>query len=221
MPPLGRLGIRPRTMMKYPDIHTHRRRGDAYPAILNTQEEATDETISVGMHPWYVDNGWKEKFHTIEELAKAQNVVAIGECGIDKVRMTATFETQVEAFRAHIALSERLQKPLIIHCVKAYETIIALHKEIKPRQAWITHAFRGKPQQASQLVKAGLYLSLGEHFNEESARCIPGDRLFIESDDSEIPIENIYSAIASARGCSIEELIRTVQENLTQCGFKL
>ena len=208
-------------MMKYPDIHTHRQRGDAYPAILNTQEEATDETISVGIHPWDVDNGWKERFHTIEELAKAQNVVAIGECGIDKVRMTATLETQFEVFRAHIALSERLQKPLIIHCVKAHETIIALHKETKPQQTWIIHAFRGKPQQASQLVKAGLYLSLGEHFNEESARSIPGDRLFIESDDSEIPIENIYSAIASARGCSVEELIRTVQENLTQCGFNL
>ena len=221
MPPMGRLGIRPRTMMKYPDIHTHKRREDAHPAILSTQGEPAYGAISIGIHPWYVDNGWKERFHTIEELAKAQNVVAIGECGIDKVRMTATLETQVEAFRAHIALSERLQKPLIIHCVKAYETTIALHKEIKPRQAWIIHAFRGKPQQASQLVKAGLYLSLGEHFNEESARCIPGDRLFIESDDSEIPIENIYSAIASARGCSVEELIRTVQENLTQCGFKL
>lgn len=208
-------------MMKYPDIHTHRRRGDAYPAILNTQEEATDETISVGIHPWNVDKGWKERYHTIEELAKAQNVVAIGECGIDKVRSAAIPEIQEEAFRAHIALSERLQKPLIIHCVKAYETTIALHKEIKPRQAWIIHAFRGKPQQASQLVKAGLYLSLGEHFNEESARCIPGDRLFIESDDCETPINEIYSSIASARGCSVEELIRTVQENLTQCGFKL
>ena len=221
MPPMGRLGIRPRTMMKYPDIHTHRRRGDAYPTILNTQEEATDGTISVGIHPWYVDKGWKERFHTIEELAKAPNVVAIGECGIDKVHSAVTPEIQENAFRAHIALSERLQKPLIIHCVKAYETIIALRKEIKPRQTWIIHAFRGKPQQAAQLTKAGLYLSLGEHFNEESARSIPADRLFIESDDSEIPIENIYSAIASARGCSVEELIRTVQENLTQCGFKL
>ena len=221
MPPLGRLGIRPRTMMKYPDIHTHRRRGDAYPAILNTQEEATDGTISVGIHPWYVDNGWKERFHTIEELAKTQNVVAIGECGIDKVRMTATLKTQVEAFRAHIALSERLQKPLIIHCVKAYETIIALHKETKPQQTWIIHAFRGKPQQASQLVKAGLHLSLGEYFNEESARCIPGDRLFIESDDSDTPINEIYSSIASARGCSVEELIHTVHENLARCGFNL
>ena len=208
-------------MMKYPDIHTHKRRGDAYPAILNTQEDATDGTISVGIHPWNVDKDWKERFHTIEELAKAPNVVAIGECGIDKVRMTATLETQVEAFRAHIALSESLQKPLIIHCVKAYDAIIALHKETKPHQAWIIHAFRGKPQQASQLVKAGLYLSLGEHFNEESARCIPSDRLFIESDDSDTPIENIFSSIASARGCSVEKLIHTVHENLARCGFNL
>jgi TatD DNase family protein len=206
-------------MMKYPDIHTHRRRGDAYPAILNTQEEATDETISVGIHPWYVDNGWKEEFHTIEELAKAQNVVAIGECGIDKVRSAAIPEIQEEAFRAHIALSESLQKPLIIHCVKAYDTIIALHKETKPRQAWIIHAFRGKPQQAAQLTKAGLHLSLGEHFNEESARSIPADRLFIESDDSNTDIEDIYRRAATAKGCTVAELVAAVIHNAQICNL--
>ena len=207
--------------MEYPDIHTHRRREGAHPAILNTQGEPAEGAISIGLHPWDVNNDWKERFTVIEELAKAQNVVAIGECGIDKVRSAAIPEIQEEAFRAHIALSESLQKPLIIHCVKAYDTIIALHKETKPRQAWIIHAFRGKPQQATQLTKAGLYLSLGEHFNEESARSIPADRLFIESDDSETPIENIYSSIASARGCSVEELIHTVHENLARCGFNL
>ena len=207
--------------MEYPDIHTHRRREGAHPAILNTQGEPAEGAISIGLHPWDVNNNWKERFTVIEELAKAQNVVAIGECGIDKVRSAAIPEIQEEAFRAHIALSESLQKPLIIHCVKAYDTIIALHKETKPRQAWIIHAFRGKPQQATQLTKAGLYLSLSEHFNEESARSIPADRLFIESDDSDTPIENIYSSIASARGCSVEELIHTVHENFARCGFNL
>ena len=207
--------------MEYPDIHTHRRREGAHPAILNTQGEPAEGAISIGLHPWDVNNDWKERFTVIEELAKAQNVVAIGECGIDKVRSAAIPEIQEEVFRAHIALSESLQKPLIIHCVKAYDTIIALHKETKPHQAWIIHAFRGKPQQATQLTKAGLYLSLGEHFNEESARSIPADRLFIESDNSETPIENIYSSIASARGCCIEELIHTAHENLARCGFNL
>ena len=207
--------------MEYPDIHTHRRREGAHPAILNTQGEPAEGAISIGLHPWDVNNGWKERFTVIEELAKAQNVVAIGECGIDKVRSAAIPEIQEVVFRAHIALSESLQKPLIIHCVKAYETIIALRKKIKPRQTWIIHAFRGKPQQAAQLTKAGLYLSLGEHFNEESARSIPADRLFIESDDSETPIENIYSSIASARGCCVEELIHAVHENLARCGFNL
>ena len=221
MPPLGRLGIRPRPIMEYPDIHTHRRREGTHPAILNTQGEPAEGAISIGLHPWDVNNDWKERFTVIEELAKAQNVVAIGECGIDKVRSAAIPEIQEVVFRAHIALSESLQKPLIIHCVKAYETIIALRKEIKPRQTWIIHAFRGKPQQAAQLTKAGLYLSLGEHFNEKSARSIPADRLFIESDDSETPIENIYSSIASARGCSVEELIHTAHENLARCGFNL
>ena len=112
-----------------------------------------------------------------------------------------------------------MRKPLIIHCVKAFDSIIALHKEYRPQQAWIIHGFRGKPQLAEQLTRAGLSLSLGEHFNEESARIILAEKLFIESDESKVPIEEIYARIAKARGCSVEELVWQISANATHCGI--
>ncbi|MBE6295449.1 MAG: hypothetical protein E7086_02940 [Bacteroidales bacterium] len=207
-------------VMKFIDIHTHNKSEETTYAIFNSNGESTTGCTSVGIHPWDVDNNWEERFRTIRELAKAPNVVAIGECGIDRVHPGAAPELQAEVFRAHITLSEELKKPLIIHCVKAVDNIISQYKECKPQQAWIIHGFRGKPQQAEQLTRAGLYLSLGEHFNAESAKIIPADKLFIESDESSTPVEEIYAAVAAARECSTAELVCQTSANAERCGIR-
>lgn len=206
--------------MKFIDIHTHNKSEETTYAIFNSNGEPTTGCASVGIHPWDVDDNWEERFRTIRELAKAPDITAIGECGIDRAHSGAGLELQTEVFRAHITLSEELKKPLIIHCVKAVDNIISQYKECKPQQAWIIHGFRGKPQQAEQLTRAGLYLSLGEHFNAESAKVIPADRLFIESDESNTPIEMIYATIAAARECSTEELACQVSDNAERCGIR-
>lgn len=206
--------------MKFIDIHTHNKSEETAYAIFNSNGEPTTGCASVGIHPWDVDDNWEERFRTIRELAKAPDITAIGECGIDRAHSGAGLELQTEVFRAHITLSEELKKPLIIHCVKAVDNIISQYKECKPQQAWIIHGFRGKPQQAEQLTRAGLYLSLGEHFNAESAKVIPADRLFIESDESNTPIEMIYATIAAARECSTEELACQVSDNAERCGIR-
>lgn len=200
-------------VMKLIDIHNHNKSEETAYAIFNSNGEPTTGCASVGIHPWDVDNNWEERFRTIRKLAEAPDITAIGECGIDRAHSGAGLELQTEVFRAHITLSEELKKPLIIHCVKAFDNIIALHKECKPQQAWIIHGFRGKPQQAEQLTRAGLYLSLGEHFNAESAKVIPADKLFIESDESSLPINEIYNSVAQARNMSLEELILQIETN--------
>lgn len=207
-------------VMKFIDIHTHNKSEETAYAIFNSNGEPTTGCASVGIHPWDVDNNWKDRFRTIKELAKAPDITAIGECGIDRAHSGAGLELQTEVFRAHITLSEELKKPLIIHCVKAVDNIISQYKECKPQQAWIIHGFRGKPQQAEQLTRAGLYLSLGEHFNAESAKVIPADKLFIESDESSTPVEEIYAAVAAEKRCSLEELACQVSDNAERCGIR-
>ena len=156
----------------------------------------------------------KSRFTYIASFAKESNVVAIGECGLDMLKSPAPIELQEKIFKAHIELCEELQKPLIIHCVKAYDRLIALHKEFSPKQAWIIHGFRGKPQQAEQFTRAGLYISLGEKFNAESAKAIPLEKLFIETDESTLPITEIYSAAAAAKGMTTGQLAQQIAINV-------
>lgn len=195
------------------DIHTHNIESDSTTAILDSPYYIPERIISLGIHPWDIDDDWEKRFHSIEKSVTSNNVVAIGECGIDRIKSPASIELQKKVFRTLAELAERTHKPLIIHSVKAIDEIIAIHKELVPEQPWIIHGFRGKPQQAIQLAKAGLYISLGEHFNPESARAIPINRLFIESDESRMPIGEVYAAVAAARGTDTGNLERQIESN--------
>ena len=199
--------------MTFFDVHTHNDRADGKHTIYNSNEYIEDRKISIGIHPWDINDGWEERFSTIKEKAYKANVRAIGECGIDKLRSLATTDTQLKVFKAHALLAEEIQKPLIIHCVKGFDEIMAIQKEIAPKQAWIIHGFRGKPQQAEQLVKNGFYISFGEMFNAESLRTTPKEKLFIESDESQTGINEIYRRIAETLDCTIEELATTIMQN--------
>ena len=205
--------------MKLFDIHTHNVDSNPQSSIYNSKAYIDGRRISIGIHPWNIDDSWKELFSAIKKEASKENVCAIGECGIDKLKSPATVEFQKEVFKAHAMLAEEVKKPLIIHCVKGLDETIALHKEITPEQAWIIHGFRGKPQQAEQLIKNGFHISFGEKFNSDSLKATPIEKLFIESDESNIEIDEIYRRIAEARGCTTEELALSVINNAGKCNL--
>ena len=207
----------------YIDLHTHSlllQDKDSISIVNSSNPTTADNTLfSAGLHPWDITTGWEKEFSCINEIATHPQVVAIGECGIDKIKKTASAATQEDALAAHALLAEEVKKPLILHCVKGTEEIIALHRKIHPQQAWIIHGFRGKPELAAQFLREGLYLSYGEKFNSNSLKATPLDKLFIESDTSSTPIKDIYTAIAVERGTTIEELAEAIQNNATVCNI--
>ncbi len=161
---------------------------------------------STGIHPWDIEAAEKEWIERLNKLCTDTQIALIGECGLDK-NIETTLEKQTEFFLEHIKISESLQKPLIIHCVGCFNELMELKKKHNPSQKWIIHGFRGKPQLAEQLLKAGFDLSFGEKVNPESVRVTPVERLFVETDESQVPIENIYEQIARIKGCKVEDLI--------------
>jgi TatD DNase family protein len=138
------------------------------------------------------------------DLARAPEVVAIGETGMDAYRIPDGFEReevlkeQERVFRLHLDLCEELGKPVIIHVRDAHEEVTRVLAEYvsagKLTRRGIMHCFTGTPEQARAYVELGMYISIpgiitfppkkGETENSLVAalRVVPRDRLLVETD---------------------------------------
>ena len=181
------------------DIHTH-----------NAQTHA--QTIdTVGIHPWHTLIG-----DVAEVERRAPSVDAVGEIGLDYA-CDVPREEQTALFRAQLAIAERLEKPVVLHCVRAFEDAIKVVANYHLR-AVIFHGFIGSAEQAQRAVAQGHYLSFGERTSRspktiEALRSTPLSHLFVESDESTSPIEEIYAKIAELRGVEVSELLQATEDN--------
>lgn len=199
------------------DVHTHHndRRNAIVNASVSVFKPRDGVFYSLGIHPWDIDKiDQKAAFDALIALAAScSQVVAIGECGLDAL-IDTPIEVQMELMKRHIELSERLGKPLIIHCVRRFNEILTLHRRFSPKQAWIMHGFRAKESVLRPLLaEEGIYFSIGEKFNSEAVNAIPEERLLIESDESTFTIEAIAEKIAAARSITAHRLLNIATEN--------
>ena len=181
------------------DIHTH-----------NAQTHA--QTIkTAGVHPWHASTA---EVAEVERLAPS--VDAIGEIGLDYA-CSVPHEEQMAIFEAQLAIAEREGKPVVLHCVRAFDEVMKMVAKHTLR-AVIFHGFIGSKEQAQLAVRQGYYLSFGERTfrspkSIEALRSTPLSHLFVESDESTTPIEEIYIKIAELRGVDIEILAASTEEN--------
>lgn len=199
------------------DIHTHHHPAVPGTAVVQLTPDAfsplPEHFYSVGLHPWDISNDWRTQMAKLLVMALHTHVLMIGETGLDKKNSPASMETQLEVFREHIRLSELIRKPLIIHCVKAFDELLATRKETKATLPWIVHGFRGGVEQWQQLSRAGLHVSLGKHYDTELIKQLPLHQLLLESDDT-TELDTVYDRASHDTGISIPELRAHVGNNL-------
>ena len=186
-------------MLPYVNIHTHRPTGSGI------------ELRTEGVHPWDAD---MQLVATLgEQLSDAQ---AVGETGLDFVHGPSR-EVQTEALRAQLRLARERGLPVVLHCVRAFEPLMRELAACEPR-AVIFHGFIGSPEQARRALAKGYFLSFGERAFASpktlaALRETPLSQLFLETDDSPVPIEEIYARAAEARGVPTEVLQRATLAN--------
>lgn len=202
------------------DIHTHRFTDSAPEEVLLScpvlENEIPAEAVYVSaeIHPWHLTaENLSCQIERMENMLSDSRVLALGEVGLDKLT-ECPYPIQIKAFEEIVRISESNGKPLIIHCVKSVDELIAIRKKMRPALPWIMHGFRGKPQQADSLLRHGFYLSFGEHYNSQVMKEIPIERLFLETDESNAPIDELYNRAAAIRHISAEELKLAVLHNV-------
>jgi TatD DNase family protein len=192
------------------DIHTHSNRveyetiivqnifpGDGF-AAFNGRNFYT-----VGLHPWHVKTPDEnnEMLHILEEALEFDHVCFVGECGLDK-KVAVDFEEQMRVFRAQIFIAEEFKRPIIIHCVKAYNEVFELHRKLHPEMPWIMHGYLGNVQTTQLLGQRGIFFSFGKSLFDENSKSIeslkylPMERIFFETDEFDGNVKQIYERAA-------------------------
>lgn len=208
--------------MKLINIHTHESSGNASVLeIVNQYPNSFNENVpyfSIGIHPWYInENSWQAELEIIEEKLQFENCLALGECGLDKRRETS-IEFQIEVFEAQLLLAQKYNMPVIIHCVAAFQELIALKQKLKITIPLVIHGFSKSGELAEQLVKQGFYLSFGKYLIknpelESVFSAIPNDRFFLETDTIEEGIEQVYDLAAKYKNIDVVALQQIVTKN--------
>lgn len=181
------------------NLHTHSASTElGVTEVVNlrwTDEVPSEGVFSLGLHPWEIEEAPADWELLLEDRLRNEQVVALGECGVDK-NTAADMQLQEMLFAKQIGLSERYNRPVIIHCVKAWSELMNLKKTLKPTMRWVVHGFRGNEQLADQLLKHGFYLSFGLYYQPESLKRSFPSRFLLETDDREVSISQIYKQAA-------------------------
>ena len=116
-------------------------------------------------------------------------------------------EQQLACFEAQLLLASHYGKPVIVHCVKAVDELLAVFARLRFGKPVVFHGFRGKAEQARQLLSKGFYLSFGPRFHAESLRlAYASGRMFLETDDSCMDISEVYASASKALNISATDI---------------
>ena len=210
------------------DIHSHHRQNDDYYRIISLDTRTFkptarhDDPYSLGLHPWFIEEqDCGEALSKIEAALNDKNMLAVGECGLDKLT-TAPMDLQESLFRAQLQLAEEACKPVMIHCVRAFNELIRIKKSGKMAAPWIIHGFNAKVQVAGQLLKCGCYLSFGKallHAGSNASQALsitPMDRFFLETDEAVGLLGDIYAAAARIKRLDLDALKAQINTNFNR-----
>jgi len=208
--------------MEYFNFHTHQFTNQPHVLeLVNQYPKDFDATIpfySIGIHPWYiVENRIDEDLKIIEEKLQTQNCLAIGECGLDK-RIEIPFDLQISVFEKQLELAEKFKKPVVIHCVAAFQEVMAIKKKMQVTVAMIIHGFAKNNQLAEQLINTGFYLSFGKYLLKNPDlktvfQNVPNDRFFLETDTIEESILEVYKVASEYKNLNMKELQDIISSN--------
>jgi len=146
-----------------------------------------------GLHPYWVNNKNTQDIHALDTYIESNRPVALGECGLDFRPQQADKKTQLTFFEAQLNIANNHRLPLVIHSVKATETVIQMIKKFKNLSGMI-HSYSGSTEQARQLIDLNFYISLGGSLTYDHAKKIkkvakeiPLTSLLLETDSPDQP----------------------------------
>lgn len=245
--------------MKLFDAHCHLQAPELFPTLGNVVEHAVAADVDqmvccgtspsdwervlaiskdfpqvipmLGIHPWFVTDGWKTDFQRLETLLCEYPDAGLGETGLDFQSRFKNREVQEVCFAAHLDLARKLNRPVAVHCVRAWGRLLETLR-VHPAPHIQLHAFGGSVELIAELTRMNCWFSFcGSVTNPHAKRvrtaaeAVPAERLLIETDAPDFPpqkttspnepgnVKKIADAVAALRGTTVEKVAELTFEN--------
>ncbi|WP_028580141.1 TatD family hydrolase [Desulfogranum japonicum] len=205
-------------------------------AVLKRAEASSSLVPFIGLHPWYADTTSSDWEHTMRFLLHEYPHAGVGEIGLDRC-CKIPFTKQLEVFRLQLRLAVENNRPVSVHCVRAWGKLLEELEKLPLRGARIMiHGFAGSVETMHRLVRHGMYCSFSPMLCTERGQKIfpaieqiPEEYLLLESDapgqllakqeveDHILTYANtmdaLYQQVASIRRISQEKLREQIEIN--------
>lgn len=191
----------------------------------------------VGLQPEEVDDHWEEVLRKMKSFI-TPDVIGIGECGLDFYWSREHEESQLKAFEEQVRWSVETRLPLMIHCRKAQNELLAiLRKYADDLPGGVFHCFTGNQKEAEAFLQfprfvlgvGGVSTFKSSHLREDLPAVVPLDRLVLETDCpymAPVPhrgernesafVGHVLCTLATAYQVSEEELARQTNANVAR-----
>ncbi len=211
---------------RYINIHGHRQSNTIEELVIQNlmakdfpPEDIENGYYSVGFHPYNVGKVDKqETLNNVHLALEHPRVLAVGEIGLDK-SIEAPLEEQLGIFEKQVELAESAKLPVILHVVRSFNEMLGFMKAQQPIIPMIIHGYNGSPEMAEELVKAGFLISFGEAITGEHSKIVeslqkvPIEMMFLETDEGDMDIRELYQFAAEVKGISEDHLRVQLYEN--------
>ena len=186
----------------------------------------------IGLHPEEVKEDWQEQLHAMRQMLQDSHpFIAIGEVGLDYYWSREYADEQLEAFEEQVKWSIETRLPLMIHCRKAQNEMVALLRKYKDQlPGGVFHCFTGNAHEAEELMTfprfvlgiGGVSTFKSSHLREDLPAVVPRDRIVLETDSpymAPVPLRgqrnesaflpHLIKTLAASYGVSENEVAQT------------
>ena len=186
----------------------------------------------IGLHPEEVKEDWQEQLHAMRQMLQDSHpFIAIGEVGLDYYWSREYADEQLEAFEEQVKWSIETHLPLMIHCRKAQNEMVALLRKYKDQlPGGVFHCFTGNVHEAEELMTfprfvlgiGGVSTFKSSHLREDLPAVVPLDRIVLETDSpymAPVPLRgqrnesaflpHVIKTLAASYGVSEDEVAQT------------
>jgi len=145
-----------------------------WPRLLELAQQLPGVYVAPGLHPAYAEQWSAEVAQQLTALTREEEVVAIGEIGLDAVAGPALDEQEV-VFREQLKIAVDAGLPVLLHSRKTTGRMMDILRdlEVGKKVGGIWHGFSGSVQIAQELVALGFKIGIGPILLRESARKLP------------------------------------------------